>query len=224
MAWGVHFRESVDRWAPPVTQRYGTARVEELLRYPPSRMYGFITWNPPDGSKPMTIELRAPSTHPVAAAACQKIMERILRQVFHRFRITPDASPKLTPDSMERLGVLANKILIEKVDPITALKQVGPFEFLPGRTIPFPRGYTDRIHVYRTGYDVFKTLLYYSMIAYTRKATRFKDWFTRVCWLFYNNGTPAFEYAKIWRCYTDAEFQWDSVPPFPPGGEIPGEE
>lgn len=232
MLWDGYGRELAERYAYPFYDRYSPSRVRELF----SRRFersteDFITWNPASGSKPITIEVRLPETHPVFAATCQRLLSRAIRDVFNRARrIIPargwiDIAPRPTRDCaylLEEMGrtcwVMRRKSIYE------VMEETGPIIFMPGGEIPETLLPISRYRArsYSNVWDLLKKILYCMMMEYDEKR-RFSDYYWRCLWFIYHKGIPRDEdWRTIWRCYVDRDFQWDTIKPYK--GRIPKPE
>ena len=214
MVWGRQFRSTAGRWAQPNTGRMGAGGAQLALRHNPGRVYNFVTWNPPN-RKPLTVEMRAPETHPVISHVGQKLFQITLRRIFDKMRLgVLDVSPKLTERSEFWMRRMSEELMINNHNVYRALTNCGPFEFMPGRGIPIVGRKRDKIR-FESGFDVVRTLCE-AEIGAEWPQYRYKNVYTRVLWLILNQGVPADEGWKIWEAYKgDEYFQWSTVPPFP---------
>jgi len=203
-------RDSISSWASYVYARKNQVTVDYLLRHG-GRGYYFLTFNPAGHNKPVTIEFRAPESHPIFLASFQRIISYGIRQVFKVL-----VSPKL----LNGRGLLQPMMsaIYRGRDVYEVLKSFGPVVFeRPVTFFDTPRMAEKRR--YRTAYEFFKTLIYDRMIAYPEKQ-RNKDYFFRALWFVYNEGIAENEpWRNLWRAYVEEDFQWETVPPFT--GKIP---
>ncbi len=225
MVWGDRFRSSVNHWASPNYERISAMTARKYVENPTRfyRDYTFLTWNPERRceyrhgemtDKPLTLEFRAPETHPLIAAAGQKILQLTMKRVYDKIKRygTYDVSPKLTPDSQRRLMDMARRLISYNEEVYRVLSDVGPFEFLPGRGVPLTtRREITRV---RTAWDLTK-MLTHGLIVETSKPRRFREPYSRAAWLILNRGVPLDEGRNVWYAYTEKSFEWETVPPFP---------
>ncbi|MBA7708502.1 hypothetical protein ES703_117403 [subsurface metagenome] len=213
MVWKDRFRSAASQWAQPNTGRIGAGAARRALQYNPERVYTFVTWNPPN-NKPLTIEMRAPETHPVISSAGQKLFQVTLRRIFDKVkRFGWDVSPKLTEPSEFWLRTVSKHLITDNDKIYWTLNECGPFEFLPGRGIPLA-GRKEKLR-FESGFELIYELCRSELMA-TPRSHRYKDIYTRVLWLIMNKGVPAQEGHNIWWSYkADEYFQWSTVPPFP---------
>ena len=77
--WQTGFRESIDHWASPEITRYARSSIRDYVENPRgySRSYDAVTFNSADGSKPVTVEIRANEAHPAMALNGLLLLRRV---------------------------------------------------------------------------------------------------------------------------------------------------
>jgi len=217
-------RSSAGRWASPRYRRWSERSVAEVLANPyfSHHEYKIYEFNGASyGGKPLTIEIRLAETHPIIAAAGQRILSYILNHYFKKLEQSiaggarPDISPKFTEEGKRQAKKLYNDVVYTRHDLWNKMENYGPVIFQPGRgpTYLFTKRFLK--NEYRTFYELFAYTVYEQLALYPEKE-RNKDWFWRVLWLLYNKGVPAEEKLNLWDAYTHEgdDFQWETAPAY----------
>ena len=129
-------QSQIEHWATPTLARASTATIRDHVERPHgfSRTFDSVTFNPAQGEKPVTIELRLNDAHPAMALNGLTLLRRTAGQA-----IEGGWSPKLE-DHNRTLGAVYDKIYsrAQEVGLLTAMQEPieGGIRFMEGRGIP----------------------------------------------------------------------------------------
>jgi len=211
--WGHRGRDFIPRkslltWAPIQTKRMSTAEMEPYLRDPTTflREYKDVTMNPAraEGSrtaeqrgsaKPLTMEVRTCETHISFAYVVALLLNHFIRDSIERGFL----SPKLR--DRERVLESITHAIKKSIEDQKSLylkmnEEVGPLDFMPGRSIPNMQEH------YASWKDFFKDLF--------RNHTAQHPPVARVMTLYKAQGIPCENNDAAWHLFDPmGQFHWD---------------